>query len=45
MLDCWGTADPLCDIGPMPWGDGVVDEKDLLVLAEHMVEVSDVNGL
>jgi Tol biopolymer transport system component len=38
MIDSWGTDDPLCDIGPMPWGDGVVDAKDLLVLAEQMVQ-------
>jgi hypothetical protein len=38
MVDCWGTDEPLCDIGPMPWGDGVVDVQDLIVLVEHMVE-------
>ena len=37
MIDCWGTDDSLCDIGPMPWGDGVVDVEDLVVLVEHMV--------
>ncbi len=36
MVDSWGTSDPLCDIGPMPWGDGVVDVQDLSVLAEHL---------
>jgi|GEM_PF-393432 len=30
----WGENYPLCDIGPMPWGDGVVDAKDLTVLME-----------
>jgi len=35
MIDCWGTDEPLCDIGPMPWGDGVVDKKDLEVLMSH----------
>jgi len=25
MIEHWGTDEPLCDIGPMPWGDGVVD--------------------
>jgi hypothetical protein len=34
MADCWGTDDPLCDIGPFVWGDGVVDIEDLKVLAE-----------
>jgi len=28
----WGESHPPCDIGPMPWGDGIVDEKDLMVL-------------
>ena len=38
MVDHWGTDEPLCDIGPMPWGDGVVDVEDLKVLAEHLFE-------
>jgi len=38
MVDHWGTDDPLCDIGPMPWGDGIVDVQDLIVLAEHLFE-------
>ncbi len=38
MVDFWGTDEPLCDIGPMPWGDGVVDVQDLIVLVENMVE-------
>jgi hypothetical protein len=38
MVDHWGTDEPLCDIGPMPWGDGVVDVQDLIVLAEHLFE-------
>ncbi|MBW2175138.1 MAG: hypothetical protein JRF64_11170 [Deltaproteobacteria bacterium] len=40
MVDHWGTDEPLCDIGPMPWGDGVVDVEDLKVLAEHLFEDS-----
>jgi len=39
MIDYWGTDEPLCDIGPMPWGDGIVDVQDLVVLAEHLFEV------
>jgi predicted secreted protein/Tol biopolymer transport system component len=39
IVDQWGTDDPLCDIGPMPWGDGIVDVQDLIVLAEHLFEV------
>jgi Tol biopolymer transport system component len=38
MIDHWGTDEPLCDIGPMPWGDGVVDVQDLIVLSEHLFE-------
>ncbi|MBN2312581.1 MAG: PD40 domain-containing protein, partial [Sedimentisphaerales bacterium] len=38
MIDNWGTDNSLCDIGPMPWGDGVVDVQDLIVLAEHLFE-------
>jgi hypothetical protein len=38
MIDHWGKNYWLCDIGPMPWGDGVVDVKDLVVLAEHLFE-------
>jgi hypothetical protein len=36
MADHWGEDYTLCDIGPMPWGDGVVDVQDLVVLAEHL---------
>ncbi|HUU20850.1 MAG TPA: LamG-like jellyroll fold domain-containing protein [Sedimentisphaerales bacterium] len=38
MVDHWGTDDPLCDIGPTPLGDGIVDVQDLIVLAEHLFE-------
>jgi Tol biopolymer transport system component len=38
IVDNWGTNEPLCDIGPMPWGDGIVDVEDLKVLAEHLFE-------
>ena len=30
-----GTDDPQCDIGPKPWGDGVVDDADLEVLLDY----------
>jgi hypothetical protein len=36
MIDHWGEDYSLCDIGPMPWGDGVVDVEDLKVLAEYL---------
>ncbi len=35
MIGSLGTNEPLCDIGPMPWGDGVVDEADLEVLMDY----------
>jgi hypothetical protein len=38
LIESWGLDDPLVDIGPMPWGDGIVDADDVLVLAEYMVE-------
>jgi hypothetical protein len=36
IVDHWGTDYSLCDIGPMPFGDGVVDVQDLIVLSEHL---------
>lgn len=38
MTKFWGTSDSLCDIAPVPFGDGVVDVQDLIVLAEHLFE-------
>ena len=38
IVDYWGTDESLCDIGPMPWGDGIVDTQDLIVLSEHLFE-------
>jgi hypothetical protein len=38
IVDNWGTDDPLCDIGPTPFGDGIVDVQDLIILAEHLFE-------
>ncbi|MHC4204499.1 MAG: LamG-like jellyroll fold domain-containing protein [Planctomycetota bacterium] len=38
MVDHWGEDYSLCDIGPMPWGDGIVDAQDMIVLAEHLFE-------
>jgi hypothetical protein len=40
MVDYWGTDDPLYDIAPSPFGDGIVDVQDLIVLAEHLFEES-----
>ena len=36
MVDRWGTDDPLFDIGPRPWGDGIVNVEDVKVLAEYI---------
>jgi Tol biopolymer transport system component len=36
MVHYWGQNEPLCDIGPMPWGDGIVDAQDLIVLSKHL---------
>ena len=38
MVDNWGTDNSLCDIGPTPFGDGVVEVEDLIVLAGHLFE-------
>ncbi|MHC4628424.1 MAG: TolB family protein, partial [Planctomycetota bacterium] len=38
IVDHWGENYSLCDIGPMPWGDGIVDVEDLIILAEHLFE-------
>jgi len=34
MTQHWGQDYPPCDIGPFPWGDGVVDTQDQMVLLE-----------
>ena len=36
LIDHWHTSDPLCDIGPMPIGDGRVDIQDMIVLSEYL---------
>ena len=38
IVDHWGTDSQLCDIGPTPFGDGIVDVQDLIVLSEHLFE-------
>ena len=43
MVDHWDTNYPLCDIGPMPWGDGFVDIQDLIVLSEYLFQ--EINDL
>jgi hypothetical protein len=39
LLEHWQTTEiSLYDIAPLPFGDGVVDAKDLQTLAKHMVK-------
>jgi beta-lactamase regulating signal transducer with metallopeptidase domain len=35
LIGYWGQNEPLCDIGPMPYGDGIVDIKDLEVFMSY----------
>ncbi len=36
LTEHWGQSDSVCDIGPYAWGDGIVNEEDLFVLAEYL---------
>jgi gluconolactonase len=36
MVDHWLTDDPLYDIVPIAFGDGIVDVQDLVLLAEYL---------
>ena len=36
LTEHWHSSDPLCDIAPVPFGDGIVDIQDLKVLAEYL---------
>jgi len=38
LAQYWGLNESSVDMGPMPWGDGIVDAQDLTVLAEHWLE-------
>ena len=35
LIQHWGQHESACDMGPMPWGDGVVDAADLEVLMRY----------
>jgi len=35
LIEHWGQNEPAYDMGPMPWGDGVIDRADLEVLMSH----------
>jgi len=36
IVDHWGENYPLCDIGPTPLGDGIVDIQDMIMLSKHL---------
>jgi len=36
IVDHWGENYPLCDIGPAPFGDNIIDVQDLIILAEYL---------
>jgi N-acetylneuraminic acid mutarotase len=38
LIDYWQTDNPLYDIAPLPFGDGIVDIQDLTELSEHLFE-------
>jgi len=38
MVDFWHTDEPFYDIAPHPFGDGIVDVGDLILLTEHLFE-------
>jgi N-acetylneuraminic acid mutarotase len=38
LIDHWQTDNPLYDIAPLPYGDGIVDVQDLIELSEHLFE-------
>jgi len=38
MIAYLNTDEPSCDIAPPPFGDGIVDAQDIILLAEHMFE-------
>jgi hypothetical protein len=42
MIENWGTDNSIYDIGPMPWGDGIVDRADLEVFMKYYNQVVDV---
>jgi beta-lactamase regulating signal transducer with metallopeptidase domain len=35
LVGYWGQNEPLCDIGPTPYGDGIIDIKDLEVFMSY----------
>jgi N-acetylneuraminic acid mutarotase len=45
MVDDWHTDYPLCDIAPRPFGDGIVDVQDLIMLSEYLTKEVDDSTL
>ncbi len=35
LMNNWGRNNPHCDIGPTPFGDGIIDMQDLAVLTRY----------
>jgi Tol biopolymer transport system component len=44
LIDDWGTNKALCDVGPMPWGDGKVDIEDLKVFMAYWEKENSVHA-
>ena len=38
MTEHWGQDYSMCDIGPMPWGDGIVDIRDMRILVKYLLK-------
>jgi len=38
LIDHWYQDEPTCDIAPPPFGDGIVDVQDLIVVADHLFQ-------
>ena len=46
MIGSWHTNDLLCDIAPLPLGDGFVDIQDLVLLVEEVTQIgADANHI
>ena len=41
LIESWGQSDPAMDIGPGPWGDGVIDAADLEVFMSQWGQTVD----
>jgi acyl-CoA thioesterase-1 len=36
IIHHWGENYPLCDVGPAPFGDDIIDVQDMVVLSEYL---------